>query len=264
MNRPIAPTANSNIARSQNVGNIVSLDGSNPNSSGKLVRVDDDSGDQVPWLFSVSSTIIPTESSDARENIIIPVAKGFFGPGGATQNFECDAKPDSILSLPGTTADVKAVWDRILEYTAFVGPAVYDVVNQVTTVDGHNALPRSAQVTGGVKHGSPATPSATRTRVFTQVGNAPHNSLFIIPPFSNSLMLYLQTDANYAGLTFLTFFTTTSGTGQIISYTGAQVLAFKNAGVAIPIPGTATSVGLLSALPLLANRACFLSFNLNL
>lgn len=250
----IKPTADTNATRSQNVGNKVVLSGSRPDGTGTLFRVDDDSSSQVPWLASIKSVLGPGQSFTT----LGPIIKGQFGVGGITHDFEADAKPDSILTLPGTTAYVNTVWDQAFIFTD--NGANPDTVQRVREFGGHSLLPESAIVQGGVKHGSPVTPNATRTFVFRTQGGANHAMLFDCPAFSNTVTLYAANDAAYANFT-LEFLAANGIAGSIIThFTGAQLLAFKNAGQPIPIPGGAIQVLLSSN----ANVAGNLMFGLNL
>lgn len=252
----IKPVADTNNTRSNNVGNEVRLLGSRPDDTGTPVRVDDDDPKQVPWLLSVSCKITTTSTT----GVLTPIIQGFFGVGGTAHTFECDTNPDSILTLPGTTAQVKVVWDTLALYTTAAVPGDPDTVTHVRAIGGSNLLPDLAVVKAGVKHGSPVTPNATRTLEFSAIGGPAHILRFTLPAFSNTMFLYLGTDGSYANVTSLTFAQSFAAPGPLVTYSGAQLLAFKNAGIPVPIPGGAT----VCTLTLTANGGGFLSFNLNL
>lgn len=254
----IKPVANSNVTRSQNVGQKADLDGANPNSEGLLVRVDDDDANQVPWLLTIRSTVVPPPVAITNIPFLGPIIKGFWGTGGVTYNFECDAGPDSILTLPGTTAQVKAMWNQVVLANP-AGGVNPDTFTLVRSDGANNFLPASAIVYGGVKHGSPVTPNATRTVPVSLQAGAAHLLILDLPAFSNGLHFLCQTDAAYASFTRIEFYT--SGFSQtLITYSAAQLLAFKNAGVAVPIPGSATRIGIIAPGAALA----FLVYDLNL
>lgn len=228
-----------------NFGNVVTLDGTRADASGKLLRLQDagpnDSGNipnrgvfEDPYIVAISSNIIP--GVGVFRGTLGPVLKGNFGTGGASHSFEVDVKPDTIFSLPGTSCDLNVVWDEAIEttptgqrFTRGSAPGLLDF------------LPETALIRGTMKHGSISRPNATRTNIIF-LSDAGVAVRLPVPPFSVDYMLYASF-AMYAADVTLRFF---AGNVEIVAYTGPEILAIRNIGDTIPVPGLATEYSIVA------------------
>jgi hypothetical protein len=220
----------------QNFGNQATIFGSNPGDSRKLLRVPGSHGTpesaaQWPWLVALSAKL----TDDANTAQLGPVLVGNFGVGGASHNFECDAKPDSVIALPGVSLDLNVQWDfrYVLNLTT----------NRLDKVQSVVDLPTQAIVKATAKHGYPSSPNATRSiNVSASNGGAPVNYKLQTPAFSNSYMLYIASDDEATAYSNITRIRFNNLSFQVTSITGTELLAIRNAGQTFPIPGLVDNI----------------------
>lgn len=233
-----------------NWGKRTHLLGSDPGQTSMLLYLEGDAS--YPWQVSVSSLYT---GAFATTPLMGAVVTGTFGTGGATCRVEFDAKPDQTLQLPGGVINLQVAWDPI--YTgnaANNGLLVQPAVNQTF-------LPSRADIQGVACMGETGRGQAFRTRTFRNSSGA-GTWLVDLPPFADTFMVSLGLDASYANITTLEFVTSTDPAvaQPLVEYTGAQLLALKNAGVQAPVPGTAVA----ARLTLAANVIMYLGFTLSL
>lgn len=216
--------------KAQNYGNQVALNGGIEGAIGKLIRVTEGGLSEGPWVLSVSSDIIPAPENELDTPFLGPIVRGTFGSGGVAHKFEIDAKPDSVIGLPGSSVDCDALWDQLLMFDD-----LSDFTKYTTTRTG--LLPIQALVNGTVKHGIPSVANATRTIAVRTNGITEY--ILTIPAFANEFMWYPGVNGTYSHLDAITL---QSGVFDITRYTTAEVKAIRDGGGFIPIPGSATRV----------------------
>lgn len=215
------------VVRRTSHGNTFTLDGANPDSKGKLIKVENDKS--LPWTVAVNSKL--PAGATLGTSRVGAMARGTFGNGGVTENVEFDCTPDSVVFLPGAFVDLDVTWSPRIELQA-----ANAFVERVT-----GTLPQFLEVHAVASLGdTPARGTATRTFFVDSAVGAGGPWRLPIPPFADKLHVYCQAEADYANITSLVF---AMGSG-IVTYTGAQLLAFKNAGVGIPVPGNALTANL--------------------
>lgn len=212
-----------------NWGSRARLLNTKPNEVVKLIRIEG-TGDS-PWIVSVSTTI--TGAAIAGTGVRV---SGNFGSGGSFNRVEFDAAPDQSIMLPGAAIDLDVGWDPI--YQCNLGNSG----GKATEVIVAGILPDSADVSAVACRGESIRGSATRTQ-FVDI-SAAGNWIVKIPPYANDLAVAVDLDANYPTITLLEFLTSDNAAALqvIVSFTGAQLLALKNAGGTIPVPGNAVAV----------------------
>ncbi len=210
-------------------GSHVRLSGRDAGSHGKLLKVSGLS-DSSPWLAAVSSVYSGYVGGGAGPTAGV-WASGIIGSGAATVPVIFDAKPDVNIQLPGDSVDIDVSWaPTYLAISATEAPPSI-VLSQ---------LPEFADVSAVACRGTSSRGAATYTQRFiTGVAGVYQ---FKLPPFADRFMAYAPA-ANYAFLTQIDFTTNdVAATGQIITtYTSAQILAIRDAGGTITIPGNAAA-----------------------
>lgn len=239
-------------AGTNNLGSRAVLDGLQNDSSAKLIKAVDYSESYFPWLITVTAE----QTSGATTALLGPIVSGEFGVGSVVQTVEFDAKPDTVIALPGVSVDLTARWDYLLQYSNAGAPPV-DIVSKIRSTGGFSLLPLTAVVKATAKHGIPSYPNATRTISAQAVGAGNHTCDMTVPPFVTSFDVSVPNDVDYGNITSLYLI----GTNFVrVTYTGAQLLALKNAGSPVPIPGGIDRMQWVLSAPI----NWFTSFRLNL
>lgn len=222
----VAPTTS-------NWGSRSILPGTDINAAAKLLRLEGDG--TYPWQVSVTSKL---EGGVAP--VLGPVVTGNFGSGGSFNRVEFDARPDQTLQLPGAAIDLDVSWEPTWRMTAVNAGAL--ILPELLDA---SLLPERAIVSGVACHGETARGQATRTQRVTSNTVAGGFWLIEVPPYADHLFVATSTDASYNLITSLGFLPSTNPAGvPMLSYTGAELLALKNAGQPIPLPGTTVAVRL--------------------
>lgn len=219
---------------SSNWGSSAVLLGATPAAQSKLLRLSGDASH--PWQVTVAARYSGGASPVIGARVI-----GNFGSGGAYNTVEFDAKPDQTIQLPGAAIDLDVAWD-----VTYIGNAA-NVTQLIQPAVQASFLPARADISGVAVHGTTSRGEATRTRlVQTTVAS---NWLVDLPPYVDSFYVSCQSDAAYANITTLEFVTANDPAFAqgIVTYTGAQLLALKNAGTLAPVPGVATGFRLTTA-----------------
>lgn len=219
------------IIRNTSHGSSYTLKGANPADGGKLIKCDNEA--DAPWQLAVGANY--PQGASLGTQATGAVAKGTIGNGGATVNVEFDCKPDTTLGLPGSSIDLDVSWSPQITLTA----GNLFIFEQPVSAN----LPVELRVNAVASLGVPSRGSATRTYLVDTTIGAGGPFRLPIPPFADQLAVLMPTDAAYADITTLTF---ASGR-PIVQYTGAQLLALKNAGQLVPVPGTAVTANLVLA-----------------
>lgn len=216
-----------------NYGKAAILLGANPSGSEKLLKIDRDTKD--PLVVAVS-TIYQGIGSGTGLQTGVRVS-GIFGSGGATARVLFDAKPDSNIMLPGSSVDLDVSWDPTYQGTAANSGGKPAQAIQA------GLLPTQANVSAVAVSGQTSRGNATKTDYFNVF--AAGNWLLECPPFVDKFVLYTALDASYANITTVEFLTASevaAGPQVVMTYTGAQLLALKNTGAAIIVPGNVSAV----------------------
>lgn len=210
--------------------------GDNPNDVQKLIRVENNA--QLPWVVSVSSFYTPDPARAATTGL---VAFGIFGTGSAANKVEFDARPDQVIQLPGGSVDLNIGWDKIYEGVA--GNVTRLIIPTVQAA----TLPSRADVSAVACMGQQNRGKAIKTRFITTT--VASNWLVDLPPYADEMFVSVPTDAGYANITSIEFIINNDPavTAAIVAYSGAQLLALKNAGALVPVPPPATGIRYTSA-----------------
>jgi len=228
-----------------NWGSTVKLFGNRPEEKVKLLRLTGP-GDS-PWLASVSAKFPPDAAPGGVTGVRVT---GRFGSGGGSMPVDFDAKPGTMIQLPGQSIDLDVGWAP--EYTgsaASTGGAIEVFITPSV----------ASRVEGAAVacHGEAARGAATST-LSVQLLVA-GNWILPIPPFADAFTFYNLADAAYANVTSLEFGTSpiVGGFAPIVTFTGAQLLALKNAGIAAPVPGIAAAMRITTGAAVLNSRVSF-------
>ena len=244
----VAPTLN-------NWGSSCRLNGFVPGDTRKLLRLETPAGSPLVVSVSAVTSGITVDPPFGLMSAGIRVS-GNFGTGGSFNKVVFDARPDQSIQLPGGSIDLDVSWDTEFRGTAASsGGAAEEVLNAL-------ALPTFADISGVACHGTTSRGTATRTLPFfpfVAVGNW----TIPIPPYADELGVYLSNDASYVNLGTVEILTSLGvGAAPLAEYTGATLLAMKNAGAMIPLPGNASHVRITTVGPGLFNSR--LVYNLSL
>lgn len=230
--RFLRQSGNLGVTRTNDFGSDADLIGANPEQVAKLIRCGNNQS--LPWSLAVSCVLPPGASLATMQTGVL--ATGQVGNGGVNINVEFDCNPDTIISMPGPSIDLNAGWAPWLVCT----PGTGDFIFQHPT----NAFRPSSMKVKAIAslNQLPARGTASRSFFIDASGGAGGPYRLPIPPFAETLHVLCNAEADYAAITSVIF---ASGTG-IVTYTGAQIAALKNAGLGLPVPGTALTANLVT------------------
>lgn len=211
------------VVRANNFGQSAVLLGADAAARAKLLKFDAGDPRVGSWAVSVTSQYVGGSAPVAGV-----LASGTFGTGGTVCKVEFDVKPDASITLPGQSIDLDAAWAPVLFGTA--GNVLTSRVD-ITTLP-ERALLNAVAVSGDMARGRP-----TRTQIFVPQAAGTYN--IPIPAFADEMMINVDRTF-YAGNITDASFRIGGAAGQLITnYTGAEVLAIRDAGMLLPVPGVA-------------------------
>ncbi|MEJ2325398.1 MAG: hypothetical protein P8Y25_00700 [Chromatiaceae bacterium] len=182
--------------------------------------------DTGAWCLAITSDVI--EPAPGGTITYIPlVVDVSIGSGGASHKMTLDAVPGFSLRLPVATVEVDVRWESPLPIDQ-VAVGLWGVPTKIRV---RGTLQRAT--CEGWGHRSFAL-NRSNVAIWTTIGE--------VPPFAKMVMLNAaSTNAVYGGPATFTLYEGTGSPSTVALYTGAEVLAIRNAGTApIPVPARAT------------------------
>ncbi len=191
------------------------------------------------WVLAIDALPLiwpPVVPGPPPQQVCPLVVRASFGSGAASHTIEFNAAPSGALQLPGETVRVELFWDEL--------PAI----QHPTPATSQWAVPQFTRVSGTLYRG---TIDAAAHRSFFAVRNEQDSlppggdvafTFGTIPNFARSVMVYGTEPAKvYAANNFFVMSDSDTNllTDAVDHYSGPEMLAIKNFGARIPVPGTA-------------------------